>query len=199
MVDKYNIVLTFTQPVLGAVSKDKELYTTYIAGKKALTDEELAKELESVENIEQRGWYGFHMEDGKPFLLAYVIKGFFKSACSSLRRIKDSRSQKLTAYKKVVDGLIFAYPQKLFLTMPPGAEITPIERPLRAQTAQGERITLVRSDSCPPGTTVEFALDVLGVVSRPLLIDWLDYGERVGIGAWRSSDKGQFVYTLDKL
>ncbi len=37
-------------------------------------------------------------EDGVPFCWDYQIKGFFKDACSALRRVPGSRSSKLTAF-----------------------------------------------------------------------------------------------------
>ena len=45
----------------------------------------------------------------------------------------------------------------------------PLERPLRAQTAQGERVALARSDTCPPGTSLEFNLWIIGKIKQPLL------------------------------
>jgi hypothetical protein len=151
-MDNYNITLTFTEPLLGTVPKDKEIYTSYIASRAALQDEQLAEELESVEHIDEKGWTGFHQEDGRPFLYDYVVKGFFKDACGMLRRAPDTQSKKITAYKKVIDGLVFITPRKIWLDLD-GNPLGVIERPLRAQTAQGERVALARSDSAPAGTT----------------------------------------------
>lgn len=67
-----------------------------------------------------------------------------------------NESGKLMAYKKVIDGLIFVQPRKIVLDIP--GEITICERPLRAQTAQGERVALSRSEEAPAGTTCEFTV-----------------------------------------
>ncbi len=197
-MDKYQIKLTLTEPILGTITKDPEVYAAYIAGKAALTDEQLAEELATAEKVEEKGWTGFHMLDGKPILYDYVIKGFFKDACGMLRRASDTRSKKLTAYKKVIDGLVFVYPRQIPLDTQ-GKELGILERPLRAQTAQGERVALARSDTCPPGTTLEFTVEILGGVSQPLLKEWLDYGKRRGLGQWRNASYGRFEYTLTKL
>ena len=73
------------------------------------------------------------------------------------------------------------------------------QRPLRAQTPQGERVALANSDSCPEGTVIEFT--VMSMVDD--LMDnvqmWLDYGKLNGIGQWHNSGKGRFVWEkLDK-
>jgi len=197
-VDKYKVKLTLTEPILGTVPKDPEVYAGYVASHAALTDEELAEELETVERIEEKGWTGFHMLDGQPILYDYVIKGFFKDACGMLRRATDTRSSKLRAYKKVIDGMMFVKPRRIVLNLN-GSEMGVLERPLRASTAQGERVALARSDTCPAGTTLEFTVSVLGQVSMALLREWLDYGELRGLGQWRNAGWGTFTYELEKL
>jgi hypothetical protein len=197
-MDKYQVEFTFTEPLLGTVPKDPEVYEKYIAGIAALTDEQIAEELETVQSVEEKGWTGFHMLDGKPMLYDYVIKGFFKDACGMLRRASDTRSSKLKAYKKVIDGLIFVWPRRIPLNLN-GGEMSVLERPLRASTAQGERVALARSDTCPEGTKMDVTIQVLGVVSEALLREWFDYGELRGLGQWRNASWGRFTYTMEKL
>jgi len=191
---QYDVTITFTREILGGVPKDRNVYASYIASKAALTDEELAEELATIEVVEEKGWTGFHMRDGKPFLCDYVIKGFFKDACKMMRRVRGSASAKLRAYKQVIDGLVFVEPREIVLELPDGAEMAVLERPLRAQTAQGERVTLARSDTCPPGTKARFTVTILDGVSEQLLREWLDYGAMRGIRRWRNAGYGTFVY-----
>lgn len=186
----YTVTLTFTSPLLGTVPKNREIYADYIASKAKDSDDEL----ETVEQAETKGWTGFHLVDGQPILYDYVIRGFLKSACGALRRVSDTKSSKVRAYKKIIDGLVFAKPRRIPLNL--SGELGVLERPLRAQTAQGERIALARSDTAPPGTTMEFTLEVLGVVSEGLLREWFDYGKLLGFGAWRSGGWGRFTYEL---
>lgn len=198
-MDKYRITLTLTEEMLGTVPKDPEIYGGYIANHAALTDEELAEELATVEKIEEKGWTGFHMLDGQPLILDYVIKGYLKDACGMLRRVPGTRSSKLTAYKKVIDGLVFAKalngnPRRILIDVV--GEMGVNERPLRGQTAQGERVALARSDTVPAGSTIEFRLLILGQVPKTLLCEWLDYGELRGLGQWRNAGFGTFVYEL---
>ena len=51
------------------------------------------------------------MEDGTPFLYDYQIKGFFKDTCGGLRKVKGTASEKIKAYKKEIDKLIFPEPR----------------------------------------------------------------------------------------
>lgn len=189
--------LTFTEDLLGTVTKDPKVYAAYIASKAALTDEQLAEELGTVEKVEEKGWTGFHQKDGQPIIYDYVIKGFFKDACGMLRRVKGTKSSKIRAYRKEIDGLVFIEPRQIPLILPDGAEMGVLERPLRASTAQGDRIALARSDTCPPGTTLEFVVTVLGgSIDAEQLIEWLDYGALRGLGQWRSASYGRFTYQV---
>jgi len=194
----YKVKLTFLEPVLGTIPKDPDIYKSYIADKAALNDEQLAEELATVERIEEKGWTGFHnFPDGSPLIYDYAIKGFFKDACSSLKKVEGSHSAKLTAFKKVIDGLVFIEPRQIPLVLPDGSSLGILERPLRAQTAQGERITLARSDTCPVGTMMDFTILVLGGVSEALLMEWLDYGKWKGLGQWRNAAWGRFSYEVE--
>ena len=194
-MDTYQIKLTFLEPILGTVPKDPEVYEAHVQSKAAdLGDEEAAQEISTIERVEEKGWTGFHtIEDGAPVLYDYVIKGFFKDACGMLRRAVGTKSSKLRAYKKVIDGLVFISPRQIPLNLS-GQEMGVLERPLRAQTARGERIALARSDICPAGTTLEFNLQILGSVSLSLLEEWLDYGKLRGLGQWRNAGYGVFVW-----
>lgn len=193
----YKIKLTFLEPVLGTIPKDPDVYKNYIADKAALTDEALAEELATIERIEDKGWTGFHkLPDGNPLIYDYAIKGFFKDACSMLKRVEKSESSKVTAFKKIIDGLVFVEPRQIPLILPAGAKLGVLERPLRAQTAQGERITLARSDTCPVGTTMEFSINIMGGVSEALLMEWLDYGRLRGLGQWRNGGYGRYSYEV---
>jgi hypothetical protein len=194
-----SVRLTFTEPLLGTVPKDPNVYSSYIAGR-SLTPETTAEEeigtVPEGASAEDRGWTGFHTaEDGEPFLYDYVIKGFFKDACSMLTRVDGTESKKLTAFRKCVDGLIFVKPRRIVLHL--SGPLTPLERPLRAQTAQGERIALARSDAAPVGSWIEFEVVILGKVPVATILEWLDYGEYRGLGCWRNAAYGRFTYTFE--
>jgi hypothetical protein len=205
---KHNLKLTIaepTAPLLGTVTKDKQVYTTFIASKappEIDTDDELA----TIEELEIKGWTGFHMVDDNPVLFDYMIKGFFKDACSMLKRseekvegdkkdkkITKTLSGKLSAHKKVIDGLVFVYPRQIPIDLH-GQQMGVLERPIRVQTTKGERVALTKSDSVPAGSTLTITVAILGAVSKALLIEWLDYGRLRGLGQWRNAGFGVFDY-----
>jgi hypothetical protein len=193
----YDVRLTFTEPLLGTAPLNEEVYTDFVASKAAngSTDDEL--ETLTVDQAIEKGTTGFHRLDGAPILYDYVLKGFFKDACGMLRRDGESRSAKLTAYKKIIDGLLFIEPRRIPIDLV--SEVTILERPLRAQTAQGERVALARSEMVSAGSSIAFRVLTVGAsVPKTLLDEWFTYGQLRGLGQWRNASYGRFQYELTK-
>ena len=192
------IRVTFIEPILGTQPADPELHTRFIASK-APDHQTMAEEVEAMgaAEVEERSKTIFpKMEDGTPFLWDYQIKGFFKDSCGMLRRVSSSKSKKLTAYKKEIDGLIFVEPRRIPLWMPSDLDLTATDcqRPLRASTPQGERVALAHSEEAPAGTYIEMTITCLKDDLMPLVVEWLNYGRLRGIGQWRNSGRGRFEW-----
>ena len=190
------IHLTFTEPLLGTLAGNPELVEEFIASNHP--DGIQADEIEAIpEKIEKASTVFSRNDKGGVVLWDYQIKGFFKDACGMLNRTKTHR---LKAHKKIIDGLIFVTPRKIELNLPvinedgEPSELTWTERPLRAQTAQGERIALARSETAPAGTTIEFEILILNSDYEKLIKQWLDYGALRGLGQWRNSGCGRFLW-----
>lgn len=183
--------LTFTEEILGTASNDKEIHAEYIASKAPdapSKEEEIAAI--GVDGMIEKGKTVFPRdEDGRPFLYDYQIKGFFKNSAKAFNYVK-----KIPAYKTKIDNLVFVKERKIFLQMPEGQEVGNCQRPLRASTAQGERVALANSESCPAGTEIEFTVMVMLDELMKNVIEWLDYGKLNGIGQWHSAGKGRFVW-----
>ena len=193
---KQKVRITFTEGVLGTCATNKEIYTEFIASKApdAKTTEEEVEAL-GVDEVAEKGMTIFpKTEDGIPYLYDYQVKGFFKGACSFLRMVTGSESAKVKAYKKKIDGTIFVSPRRIEFNN--YGEIKKCERPLRAQTMQGERVSLACSEEIPAGSYIDFEVELLNESDFGLLLEWLDYGEKSGIGQWRNSGKGRFTYEL---
>lgn len=185
--------LTFTEEILGTSSNDEEIYANFI-GSKSPNAPSIQDEIESigVDGVTEKGTTVFSKDaDGKPFLWDYQIKGFFKNA-AKLRNYYMKK--KLVAYKTKIDGLVFINERKIPLNIPEGEAIGNCQRPLRAETAQGPRVALASSESCPPGTTIEFTIKCLLDSLMSEVKAWLDYGELNGIGQWHNSGKGRFTW-----
>lgn len=159
---KIKVRITFTEAVLGTWPSNQNIAREFIASKSpdANTIEDEVAAL-GADAVADKGMTVFpRNENGEPILYDYQIKGFFKDSCGMLGRIGGktetgkkkavNESGKLTAYKKVIDGLIFVQPRMIPIHV--NGEITECQRPLRAQTAQGERVSLANSEQIPAGS-----------------------------------------------
>lgn len=104
-----------------------------------------------------------------------------------------NESGKISAYKKVIDGLVFVSPRMIPIEV--NGAVRDCQRPLRAQTAQGERVSLANSEEIPAGSRCEFDVLCMDDSHEAAVREWLDYGALRGIGQWRNSGKGRFTYT----
>ena len=190
--------LTFTEDVLGTANADKNVHSEFIASKapNAPSREEEVEAL-GAEEVERKEMTVFpRMENGSPMFWDYQIKGFFKDTCSALSRCKGEDYSKescgMKAYKKIIDGCIFPQPRKIEIHM--NGEMGNCQRPLRAQTAQGERIALANSEAVPAGSWIEFTVECLDDKHAAAVREWLNYGRYKGLGQWRNSGKGRFTW-----
>ena len=193
------VVVTLLDEMLGMSPSNPEVADEFIASK-APDAKSRTEEIEAlgVEAVQEKSKTVFpRLENGKPFIWDYQIKGFFKDACGSLNRVKGiTESSKLKAYKKIIDGLIFIKERKIPIEIMPGRGIGTCQRPLRAQTMQGERVALASSETVPEGSTIEFTVQLLDESLEKVVLEWLDYGALRGFGQWRNSGKGRFTYEI---
>lgn len=199
------VKLTFQESILGTCPTNEDIYRDFI-GSNAPDASTLTDEIEAigVDAVAEKGMTIFpKLPDGTPFLYDYQIKGFFKDACGVLSRLtgKDengkkkkavNESSKIKAYKKEIDGLIFPQPRKI--PFENYGTIGKCERPLRAQTMQGERVSLACSEEIQSGATVTFSIVMLSDEHEAAVREWLDYGALRGIGQWRNSGRGRFTW-----
>ena len=188
--------LTFKDEVLGTASADPDVHSKYIA---SLAPDAISREEEvaaiGAEAVEKATMTVFpRNEEGDPIIWDYQIKGFFKDACSMLRKVSGSESSKIKAFKKEIDGLIFPNPRMIKIHIPEGKAMGNCQRPLRASTAQGERIALANSESVPEGSWIEIEVTVLKDDLMKAVKEWLDYGKLRGLCQWRNSGKGRFEW-----
>ena len=203
---KLKVKITFVEPVLGTWPSNQNIAREFIASKSpdAATIEDEVAAL-GADAVAEKGMTIFPRNAaGQPVLYDYQLKGFFKDACGMLSRIGGktetgkkkavNESGKLSAYKKVIDGLIFVSPRMIPILC--SGDVGECQRPLRAQTAQGERVSLANSEEIPAGSTCEFEVVCLDDAHEKAVREWLDYGILRGIGQWRNSGKGRFTYEI---
>ena len=195
-----HVRLTFLEEVLGTANANPDVHSEFIASK-APDAPSRTEEIEAIgvdAEIEKARTVFPKDDDGNPFLWDYQIRGFFKSAAQAGSYIGGSK--KLPAYKKKIDLLIFVKERRIPLIMPEGSQMGDCQRPLRAQTMQGERVALANSETVPAGTVCEFTIIAMEESLMDKYVrDWLDFGRFNGIGQWRNASKGSFVWEeLDK-
>lgn len=200
--------LTGTADILGSSPTDKEVYTNYIATKAAGTDQEnVAKDdVKSIaDTIEEAGKVtAFYRDiDGLPILKGYQIKGFLKAAANALKS-----QVKLASAASKFDKFVFVMERDLPLYRQDGTRIeTPdgyLERPLRAETMQGPRVSLSKSEKINEGWCCECTIRVLdnegtaksSKVTVDMIKEILDYGSLNGLLQWRNAGYGAFTFEI---
>lgn len=192
--NKYRLKALLLRKFLGTVPRDKNIYSSYIA---SLTEDKnkQEEETETVDEIEEKGWTGFHKDDEGTFFYNYMVLGNIKS---NLKILIDSGAvKKITAYKKICDTCVKVYPRRIRFTNKNGEDIQPketpdgsMERAIRAMTAKGERTFISRSDYVDKGAFFEFDVKLIknkNNLTPTSLLKALKLGEEYGLGQWRGS------------
>lgn len=188
--------ITLTEDMLGSKPSNAEVFTDYIAARKTdgVDPEEVAAAKEAEERVRESMTIFHKLDDGTPIIWDYMIKGFAKDACGGLRRAPGTLSSQIKAYKTVIDTTIFVEPRKIPLHLPEGGKVGILERPLRAETAQGPRVALAKSETVPAGTTMTIKVKFLVRSMKPVFEEWLDYGALRGLGQFRNGSYGRFSW-----
>lgn len=220
-MDKYDVQLRLTEKMLGTVPKNKEIYSAFIESKAEARVEMPGEELlphdelsTVVEEMESQGWTGFHREGnaGPLLIYSYMIKGFLKNAANVIKGacgefcLKKSDGG-FANLKSHVNNYIFVSPRVLCFTKEDGEPVVEadgvLERPLRAQTAQGPRTALVKSDYINAGRTLSVCITVIDGHPFKHIDTFLErllaYGEFQALGQWRNAGYGTFAVESMKL
>lgn len=119
-------------------------------------------------------------------------------------------SSKITAYKKVVDGNWFVKQRRIPLLVPEtyiddmgntyntydeNGRLRIFTRQLRADTAQGPRVTIAASEFVPAGTEFYFTILLMNPADKEALLETLDYKQKFGMLQWRGGGKGTLIWT----
>lgn len=189
---KIDVTLKLTEQMLGTIPKQQDIYKAYIGTKTPIADDML-EEAQDIKEIEEKGWTGFFADNDGLYIMNYMILGFIKEAGNTLKdqaQIKNLRAK--------LENFLFVTPRHLrFLNSDGTIKIKPdgnLERPLRAQTAQGPRISLARSELVNAGTIIKFVLTLIPnkEFDQRLVKTLFGYGEYKGLGQFRNGSYGQF-------
>lgn len=196
--------LTGMTRILAAQAANPDVRSEFIASKAASLakgEEETARLPE--ENIDKKNLTVFLRDDGKLCLSDYVIKGFLKEALGALKsQIGIANcATKIDNYVLVEPAYLHIKKNGEALDNPDGV----LERPLRAMTMQGPRVSVTASEKVDAGWELEFDLTLLEnpatPKSRALTFDVIDaameYGSFKGLGQWRNAQNGRFTFEAD--
>lgn len=104
--------------------------------------------------------------------------------------------------KTKINNMVQVYPKQLFLNKIDGTPITAadmvLQRSLRAETQQGPRVALAKSESVMMGSYLDATVVLVGnkPVTQQMLLDCLEYGKIHGLGQWRNAGFGAFVFEI---
>lgn len=192
----------FFTELLGSCPSDPEVYREYIASKEpnSPTIEEEASMLPTEEVIEKGRTVFLRRKSGsdagKPCIASYTILGFQKEKSKYLKNETNTslKFKDFTNYKQKIDGNYAIDLPFITLNIPEGEELGICERPLRAETAKGARVALSSSESCPPGTTCEFNINIFAKEFMKYAMACFHKGFWNGMCQWRSGGKGRFLF-----
>lgn len=206
--DTLTVKMTFTEPVLGLVSGNKKVLTERMTPKAptaAMAQEEadavpVEEQIEKASTIYPKDEIGMFMWD-------YQIKGMFKETLAVLIEVGSMTTVSKWAIKGAVGNFVFVTPRRCYFKKPDGSFYQEpdgdMERPLKAETMQGPRICLARSEFINAGASLSFTVKAIKGTNakskKMILVDdlkaALEYGAERGFGQWRSAGWGR--HTLE--
>lgn len=147
-------------------------------------------------------------ENNRPVLMEYVMRGFLKSAWRACKAIDGSTSAKHKKGIVEIERYLFfhgteGHKDTRYIVLKNSsarskdADIDWLERPLRANTREGERVALISSEII---RDVYFDCRVENIAPNIITQEWLEemfwYGKYIGIGQWRNAGYGRFDFRL---
>lgn len=192
--------ITGMMRILGAQAANPKVRSEYIASKAASLQKGQEETDKLPEGFEEKGLTVFLRDGGALCMCDYVIKGFLKEALAALKSQLN-----IAAPATKVDNYILVTPAYLRFTRggQPIKEADDIlERPLRAMTMQGPRVSVTASEYIDPPWTLTFTISLLEgektarseALTFEVIETLLDYGSFKGLGQWRNAQNGRFTW-----
>jgi hypothetical protein len=133
---------------------------------------------------------------------SHMISGFLKASADSISKTLPKKNGTILhsrAYTCEIINQHISFPEHLIdatsdIIRDDLGNPVYLQRSLRAMTAQGQRISLAKSEQLPVGTQFNFKMRILN--DSPIKEEHLDvlfnYGQVKGLGQWRNAGYGQF-------
>lgn len=222
----YRVKLNVTEDMLGTAPANPDIYSEYIASKALKDEKKLAKTEEEKKAVQEKqdaitkeelamlpednlkGITVFRRDAKGLVLTDTMIRGFLKEGAGAIG--VNGSSWGLTSK---IDRFIFVTnaDRRPIRTIPlmrdEGQVAQPddvFERPLRAMTMQGPRVTLAASERVKAPFTLEFHITVVGLgtsekgkITPDVLRSWFEYGCYTGLGQYRTGGHGRFDVEIE--
>lgn len=220
------IRVTFTMPILGSLPGNKDTLFDYLSSNvKSDTDvspvipqtaeEKLKMDAAGIETTMadhpeaalEKATTIFPKDENGFYLCSHQLKGFIKAAMLVACDLGISGAITKYSHKSAIDSLVFTAEPRMNFRRADNYITEPDEyngRPLRAETMQGERVSLARSMQINAGATVDATLLVLmtknaksklsGSIDQAMMEQLLDYGHLRGLLQWRNAGYGSFTW-----
>ena len=223
----YRVTLSVTEDMLGTAPSNKQVYSDFVASRALSQEKKLAKTAEEKAAVAEKqeavtreelallpeegtkGVTVFRRDANGLVLTDTMIRGFLKEGAGTMGA--NGSTWGLTTK---IDRHIFVTdankrPVRTLPIMRDGVQVTAaddiFERPLRAQTMQGPRITLAASERIKAPVTLHFFIYLVGLaelgknkpITPEILEAWFQYGAYMGLGQYRTGGHGRFDATVE--
>lgn len=208
-IEKRSYRFDFQEAILGSMPADPAIHSRFIASKAPSPWLQQEEEQLADDSVSGKSLTVFPSDEKGIFFYNYHIKGFIKESGNVLKdMVGTSRKKKgedVTAgiknLRAKIDRHVFINPRRIYITK--NGELVKeedriLERPLRGQTMQGERVALVSSELIEAPCEIEFTIELLANeegITWDVIETLLDYGRLKGLGQWRNGGFGSFEWT----
>lgn len=195
MIEQRGFKIVLITEMLGTAPMNPHIYDDYVASKRpvdVVATAETEEESKYVENMDEKGLTGFRKDENGLFIYDYMVKGFLKNAGNVL---KDNIGIK--ALRSKIEDVVFISPRIIYLDKEKADGI--LERPLMANTPQGKRVALARSEYVNSGTKISFSISMFAhkEVTWSVIDTLMEYGQYLGLGQFRNGGYGRFIREYD--
>ena len=185
--------------ILGSQPADPDVRTKFLAS--MINPEKAEEEAKKLPLDQQnRNLTVFLRDSGCLCICDYVIKGFLKEAIKVLK----SQVNVANGAGKIDNQVLITPAYLVFMRNGEQLDVADgdLERPLRAMTMQGPRVSVTASEYIEPEWSLEFTISLLAgektarseALTFEVIETLLSYGEFKGLGQWRNAQNGRFTW-----
>jgi hypothetical protein len=197
--EAFGVTIRLNTDMLGTWPKDPEVHQTFIQTKYTGAAEDITNELSEIPPLtiedDKSGTIFAKDSKGRPIVKGYMAKGNLKANGNAH---KDNPEIKIKNIRSKLVNSVFIYPRNIHFTDENDNIVEVVdgvfERPLQAQTQQGPRTSLAKSEVIYAGRQLRFIVIILPhkEITAEVVYKLLGVGMLMGLGQNRGAGFGQF-------